>query len=91
MTKVEALAARGPQAAKLARAMQAMSRKGWTTEDVRRAAKLAHSRDEDCTLDATDSCSVCGVYHGDPCPVCGGRGFHRDGCERIDAEPAERS
>ena len=45
---------------------------------------LAHSRDEDCTLDATDSCSVCGVYHGDPCPVCGGRGFHRDGCERID-------
>lgn len=35
-----------------------------------------HSRDSDCTLDATDTCTACGVYHGDPCPDCGGRGFH---------------
>lgn len=40
-----------------------------------------HRRDEDCTVDpATDTCSVCGVGHGDPCPDCGARAFHRRGC-----------
>lgn len=42
-----------------------------------------HTRDEDCTLDATDTCDVCGVWHGDPCPACGGRGYHRTGCPEI--------
>ena len=43
-----------------------------------------HERDADCApyLDAeTDTCSVCGVYHGDPCPSCEGRGYHRDDCD----------
>ncbi len=26
------------------------------------------------------SCPVCSVYHGDPCPDCGGRGFHNGQC-----------
>jgi len=39
-----------------------------------------HVRDEDCTLDANDMCVVCGVWHGEPCFECGGRGFHRVGC-----------
>ena len=44
---------------------------------------MDHSKDSDCTLDSTDICVVCGTYHGDPCPVCGGRGFHKEGCEVI--------
>lgn len=40
-----------------------------------------HERDEDCTVDPkTDCCTACGVYHGDPCPECKGRGFHKAGC-----------
>ena len=39
-----------------------------------------HVKDSDCTLDATGTCVVCGVYHGDPCEQCGGRGFHNQGC-----------
>jgi hypothetical protein len=44
------------------------------------AAALAHTEDRDCTLDENDTCTECGVYHGDPCPDCGGRGFHLDEC-----------
>lgn len=51
-------------------------------EDATR--EVEHTKDADCTLDDTDSCIVCGVHHGDPCPVCGGRGFHNEGCERAD-------
>ncbi len=40
-----------------------------------------HSKDEDCTLDETDLCTECGVYHGDECFECKGRGFHKEGCE----------
>jgi hypothetical protein len=41
-----------------------------------------HTKDADCTVDpTTDSCRECGVYHGDPCPACDGRGFHVDGCD----------
>ena len=27
-------------------------------------------------------CPECGVYHGDPCPECSGRGFHKAECGR---------
>ena|GEM_PF-5171563 len=43
-----------------------------------------HWRDEDCVLDENDVCTVCGVIHGDPCPECGARGFHREGCGFIE-------
>lgn len=44
---------------------------------------MEHKTDADCRglIDpATDCCRVCGVLHGDPCPDCGGRGFHRPDC-----------
>lgn len=44
-----------------------------------------HERDEQCDVDpADDTCRVCGVLHGDPCPTCGGRGFHRAQCPESD-------
>lgn len=40
-----------------------------------------HRNDEDCTVNlATSCCAECGVYHSDPCDVCGGRAYHREGC-----------
>jgi hypothetical protein len=42
-----------------------------------------HTRDEDCTLDADEFCTACGVSHCETCPDCGGRGFHRDGCPEL--------
>ena len=49
-----------------------------------------HEKDQDCTVDPkTWCCTVCGVYHGDPCWVCGGRGFHKPGCPQ-DTESAVR-
>jgi hypothetical protein len=40
-----------------------------------------HVKDSDCTVDqATNLCTGCGVEHGEPCPACGRRAFHRDGC-----------
>lgn len=45
----------------------------------------AHTRDEDCDVDPeTDACRGCGVWHGSPCLVCGGAGFHRDYCPEND-------
>jgi len=45
-----------------------------------------HTKDADCTIDpATGLCSVCGVADGEPCPECGGRSFHLDGCSESDA------
>jgi hypothetical protein len=35
----------------------------------------------------TQCCTGCGVYHGDPCPSCGGCGFHNEGCP-IDSDNA---
>jgi hypothetical protein len=43
-------------------------------------APVYHTKDSDCTLDADGSCIDCGVYHGEPCDVCGGRGFHVAEC-----------
>lgn len=46
-----------------------------------------HSRDSDCSghVDRdTRLCSVCGVLHGDPCPQCRGRGYHKSGCPESD-------
>lgn len=39
-----------------------------------------HTADEQCLLDAADTCLHCGAYHGDPCPFCHGSAFHRSGC-----------
>ena len=39
-----------------------------------------HTTDSDCTLDLDNVCTVCGVYHGDPCTMCGGKGFHNGDC-----------
>jgi hypothetical protein len=35
-------------------------------------------------LDKSDSCPKCGVYHGEPCDVCGHRGYHRADCPEIE-------
>jgi hypothetical protein len=43
-----------------------------------------HRKDEDCTLDATGACMVCGRHHGQPCPRCTGRAYHREGCDLED-------
>ena len=46
---------------------------------------LGHSHDADCAGHITDdSCTVCGVWHGDPCATCGGRGYHAAGCAESD-------
>ena len=56
----------------------------------RPAAPAEHTRDDDCyvadSIDATDTCTICGAYHGDPCPDCGGRGYHEPECNHIDEE-----
>lgn len=44
-----------------------------------------HTQDSDCTLNSFDCCTVCGVFHGDPCPECTGRGFHKENCSESDA------
>jgi hypothetical protein len=60
--------------------------------DVRDVTKLltdleaiagVHRKASDCTLDENKNCTVCGVSHGEPCPTCGGAGFHLEGCEEI--------
>jgi hypothetical protein len=46
---------------------------------------IDHYSDEDCDVDpATDSCRKCGVWHGAPCPACGGSGYHRGACALMD-------
>ena len=44
-----------------------------------------HKQDSECTLDENDCCVICGTYHGDPCHICGGRGFHMEGCRAAEA------
>lgn len=57
-----------------------------------------HSSDEECRVSAgltipeyLEACEIaptnwecpeCHVVHGDPCPECGGHGFHREGCDQ---------
>lgn len=50
-----------------------------------------HQKDSDCTVTGEDddwTCTECGVWHGDPCPECEGRGFHNAGCSLSDDEVA---
>jgi len=49
-----------------------------------------HRSDADCTLDEHDVCTACGVYHGDPCARCAGRGYHEAGCPEIEPQPEAR-
>jgi hypothetical protein len=34
-------------------------------------------------LGADDCCPECGVHHGEPCPECGRRGYHRKSCSEF--------
>lgn len=47
------------------------------------AARMQHRRDEQCTLGEDDCCIVCHVYHGEPCPECYARGYHKPGCNEM--------
>ena len=42
-----------------------------------------HQQDSDCDVDVYGECVLCGVLHGEPCPVCGGKGFHQYECVAI--------
>ena len=52
--------------------------------------EIEHTSDADCllanSLDTDDTCRICGAYHGDPCPECGGRGYHQPDCSHVDEE-----
>lgn len=48
-----------------------------------------HTNDSDCTLDATNTCIGCGVYHGDPCAGCNQRGYHLALCPLSDGAVAD--
>jgi hypothetical protein len=49
-----------------------------------RQTQREHITDADCTIGDDDCCVECGVLHGDPCPECGGKGYHVDGCQAED-------
>jgi hypothetical protein len=43
--------------------------------------EICHTKDADCHDHLVDGeCQTCGVFHGDACPDCGGRGYHRENC-----------
>jgi hypothetical protein len=51
------------------------------------AGTILHTQDRDCDVDAeTGLCRECGVEQGAPCPGCGGRSFHTDGCYAKEAQ-----
>jgi hypothetical protein len=48
-----------------------------------------HTKDSDCQpfIDPlTDTCIVCHVTHGEPCPECQQRGYHKPDCSLSDKE-----
>jgi hypothetical protein len=47
---------------------------------------MEHIKDTDCILDDTNTCTVCHVYHGEPCPECGQRGYHLETCSLCDVD-----
>lgn len=43
-----------------------------------------HTQDDDCAPYITEGeCRVCGVVHGDPCPECHARAFHKPTCSEV--------
>jgi hypothetical protein len=48
------------------------------------AIEHGHMKDSDCTLDDNLICTVCGVWHGEPCQECEGKGFHLDTCSEME-------
>ena len=55
------------------------------SDRVTKDGSAEHTKDEDCDVDPeTDCCRVCGVHHAEPCPECGGCGFHRGACSLSD-------
>jgi hypothetical protein len=52
----------------------------------------SHSKDSDCTVnEETECCDVCGVSHGEECPDCGGRGFHKPVCPVLERSQQNRT
>lgn len=49
-------------------------------EDLTRENAIHEPKDEACRLDAAGDCTLCGLHHGTPCEICGGRAYHRRGC-----------
>lgn len=40
-----------------------------------------HTKDSDCKIiNEFLTCTVCGVYHGEQCPLCRGTGYHNYKC-----------
>lgn len=47
-----------------------------------RGMDMEHNQDKDCEGYVVDGvCSICGAGHGDPCPECGQRAYHRHDCD----------
>lgn len=52
--------------------------------DGEEVTMTVHTKASQCTVDPeTNLCSECGVDHSEPCPTCGARAFHAEGCGQI--------
>lgn len=49
-----------------------------------RSGCIEHTVDAHCNV-VDGECVQCGVAHGDPCAICGGRGFHGMTCAQWEA------
>jgi hypothetical protein len=85
----------GENAEKEARAHGRKIIDAWATVKAAREFVFAtlppsvHEKDEDCDVDPeTATCRTCHVYHdeGNRCVECGGRAFHKLGCETVDGQ-----